>query len=149
MTFCGGTALELERASTVRMRPVTITPRCWSEARNMETKTRAGSGTATPPVYPLSPSGRLPLISKTFSPGPRYTDSSLLDPAAEVVVRFVIETNGAGGPVMITHGAPTFEPGLTDRSSELSLTVSALTSAPYHHCKSSHSQPLPSGAPLK
>jgi hypothetical protein len=54
-----------------------------------------------------------------------------------------------GGPVVIVTGAPGLSPGLMFRSIALSLIVSALTWAPYDQVRSSHSQPLPTGAPLK
>jgi len=55
----------------------------------------------------------------------------------------------AGGPLVITTGKPTLMPGFTVKSIALSLMVRALNSAPYDHVRSSHSQPLPTGAPLK
>ena len=66
-----GTMLPPDRAFTVRTRPSIFTPRFTSASRSIETKASAGSGTATPPMNPVSPSGRLPEISSVFAPSPR------------------------------------------------------------------------------
>ncbi len=63
------------------------------------------------------PSGRLTLSSRDVLRSP-------------VVVRSMTVTSGVEGPSVMRAGAPTEAPGLTERSTELSLTVSAETSAP-------------------
>src|SRR5678815_2664718 len=90
-----------------------------------------------------------PTTSRTSEFRRRFMLMSRLLPREPVTTLFTIVNKGSGGPVEITAGAPASAPGLIERSRALSLTVRELTSAPYHHWRSSQFHPDPYWAPLK
>jgi hypothetical protein len=112
------------------VRPVICTPFRSSDSRSIDANSSAGRVMATAPVYARSSTGIVPETSMMSSSSARRTVNWRRVPRAEVRVRSMTVRSGVAGPTVMRHASPSRVPGRMFRSTALSLTVSALTSAP-------------------